>query len=117
MLSPLTYALLRLLASFAHADEIQEVIFNAEAHRACRTLNAGGQPLPDRHFCIFYLSANAADEGIVRVLCNLEVAEPTAEIEFAHAALRNQHTQVAINRAEAQARKLLFDERLNSSRR
>lgn len=114
MLGPLAVSPLRSLTALAHADKIQAVIFNLETHRAHRALNADCELLVDRHLRILYLSADATDEVVVRVLRNLEMAETTAEIEFAHAALRNQDAQIAIDRAEAQARKLPFDERINA---
>src|SRR5437879_1159815 len=99
MLRPLAPSSLRPLTSLAHADEIQPMIFHPEAHGTRRTLDDGGELLIDRHLRILHLSADAADEMIVCIFRHLEVAEPAAEIEFAHAALRDQHAQVAIDRA------------------
>jgi hypothetical protein len=105
------------LTDGANADEIEPMLFDPKPAQIASLPRDRLQAAFDRNVGVGYAPADAADQMVMRILGGLEVGNGRPEIEFAQAALRNQHAQIAVNGAQAQTGEAALDESVDLVRR
>src|SRR5215510_11309076 len=105
------------LTGGANANEIEPVLFDPKPAQIAGLPRNRMQAALDRNVGVGYAPAHAADQMVMRILGGLEVGNGHPEIELAQAALRNQHAQITVNGAQAQAGEAALDEPVDLVRR